>query len=94
MFEKLESCEFLSLAFPHRLSPNAFCLAIFIKEYHDGKIHDGSFYYETDGSMLFSAIFNVSQPDFYLAMNELKKSILMPEGENSLWLSIDENIFD
>ena len=93
MFEKLDSCEFLSLAFPHRLSPNAFCLAMFIKEYHGGKIHDGAFYYDQDGSTLFTTIFHISENDFISAMKELRRSILIPESPNSLWLSIDENIF-
>lgn len=96
MFEKLESCEILSLAFPHRLTPNAFCLALFIMEYHDGMIHEGSFYYEIDGSMLFMSIFNVSELDVKTAMEELKKNIVLPESnepDKILWLFIDENIF-
>ena len=96
MFEKLESCEVISLAFPHRLTPNAFCLALFIMEYHDGTIHEGSFYYDIDGSMLFASIFNVSELEVKSAMEELKKIILGPDlnqPENNLWLSLDENIF-
>ena len=95
MFEKLESCEVISLAFPHRLTPNAFCLALFIMEYHDSKIHKGSFYTEPDGMPLFMALFNCSSSDFQPAFNELfGKGILFSVDAMGFYFEIDINKFN
>jgi hypothetical protein len=94
MFEKLESCEILSLAFPHRLTPNAFCLALFIRDYHEGRIHPSSFFSESDGVPLFTTLFNLEKSDFSHALNELiEKGILFNDDEHGFWLAINENKF-
>jgi len=92
MFEKLQSCEFTSLAFPHRLTPTAFCLAMFIYEYHNEKIHRGSFPYNIDGLRLFLSIYNCTENDFEVAFDELVKSGILYLDEN-LWYGLDENLF-
>ena len=58
------------------------------------KIHKGAFEYDKEGVILFLSIFNIDGSNYHKAFDELvNKRILVLDSADSLWFSIDENIF-